>query len=281
MMNRLQRYILKQTGLPATIFMMDDIWSHKNGRSVMRYLLRREVKRLVPACKAHFAISEMMKREYDEVFKINCTILTKGVKAKEYQPDFTRLHRPLRMVYTGKLIYGRDKSLAKVAEALATINTDGKIKAELHIYTQTEITPQINNALNREGCCYLHKPVPYMEVAKILDEADIVLLVESLEKKQKYIARLSFSTKVTDYLGSGKCILAVGAEDIAPIEYLKKNEAAQICTSYETIYEQVIDLIKHQGKISQFAQNAYLLGTSKHSNELMSKRLFDVLRITK
>ena len=277
LMNRLQRYVQKLTGLPAAIFMMDDIWSYKSDHSFLRSLLRKEVKQLIPACKIHFAISEMMKREYDELFNINCTILTKSIAPRECEPDFSQLHHPIQMVYTGKLIYGRDKSLAKVAKALSEINVGGETKAELHIYTQTEITPQLNKSLNIAGSSYLHKPVPYTEVAKILDASDIVMFVESLEEKQKHIARLSFSTKVTDYLASGKCILAVGAADIAPIAYLCENNAAQVCTSYDEIPSRVRDLIEHSERIPVLAQNAYRLGQEKHGEELMKERLLKVL----
>ena len=66
LMNRLQRYIKQMTQLPSAIFMMDDIWSYKNDRHYgMRYLLRQQVRKLIPVCQAHFAISEMMKREYE------------------------------------------------------------------------------------------------------------------------------------------------------------------------------------------------------------------------
>ena len=277
LMNRLQWYVLKQTGLPAGVFLMDDVWEYNSGFSWIRYMLRKEVKKLIPACKAHFAISEMMKREYDELFNINCSILTKSITPKETEPDFLQLHHPIQMVYTGKLIYGRDKSLAKVAEALSEINAGGKTEAELHIYTQTEITPQLEESLSITGSSFLHKPVPYSEVTKILDASDIVMFVESLEDKQKYIARLSFSTKVTDYLASGKCILVVGAADIAPIAYLQENNAAQICTSYDEIPTQVQDLIAHSEKIPVLAKNAYRLGLEKHGEELMHERLLKVL----
>ena len=277
LMNRLQRYVMKHTKLPAVIFLMDDVWSYNGGFSLLRYMLRKEVKKLIPACQAHFAISEMMKREYDGLFNINCIILTKSIAPRMSALNDMELHHPIQMVYTGKLIYGRDKSLAKVAEALSEINADGDTKAELHIYTQTEITPQLERSLSIDGSSYLNKPVPYSEVARILDASDIVMFVESLEDMQKYIARLSFSTKVTDYLASGKCILAVGAADIAPIEYLRDNNAAQICTSYNEIPTLVRDLIEHSEKIPMLAQNAYRLGQEKHGEALMRERLLKAL----
>ena len=281
LMNRLHRYVLKLTGLPAAIFMMDDIWSYKNGHTLLRYQLRREVRNLIPACKAHFAISEMMKREYDDLFNINCVILTKGIAEREIKPDFSHLHHPIQMVYTGKLIYGRDKSLAKVAEAISEINANGSIKVELHIYTQTEITPQLDKTLNIQGNSFLHKPFPYSEIEKILKESDIVLLVESLERKQKYIARLSFSTKVADYLACGKCIVAIGDKEIAPVDYLKRNNAALVCSDYDEIKGQILSLLNEPERIVRLGENGFYLGISKHNEKLMQKRLLsEIKRIT-
>ena len=46
--------------------------------------------------------------------------------------------------------------------------------------------------------------------AEIQENADVVVFVESLEKEHRLVARLSFSTKLTDYFASGKCIFALG-----------------------------------------------------------------------
>lgn len=281
LINRLHKYVLNVTGLPAAIFMMDDIWSYKIGHTLLRYLLRKEVKSLIPACSAHFAISEMMKREYDDLFNINCVILTKAITERETKPEFFHLHHPIQMVYTGKLIYGREKSLAKVAEALSEINADGKVKAELHIYTQTEITTKLDKVLNIKRSSYLHKPVPYAAVAKVLEASDVVLFVESLEHSQKYIARLSFSTKVTDYLASGKCIVAIGDKEIAPIDYLKNNNAALVCSDYEEIKRQIMELLNEPERIGLYAECGYNLGIRNHNEDLMEKRLLtEIIRIT-
>lgn len=279
--NRMQRYLLKSTKKPAVIALMDDIWSYKNCFGLLSYLynwlLRFQVKRLIPACSSHFVISEMMKREYDDVFNIKSEILTKGIELNNNTIDYKKLHNPIRFVYTGKLIYGRKYSLFKVAEALSVINTEEQVLAELHIYTQTEITKEIRNKLDKPGISYIHKPVPYQEVATILDESDVLLFVESLEPHQRYNARLSFSTKITDYMARGKCIFAIGGDDIAPIEYLKSYDAAVVCTTYEEIKEKVKQLIKQPILISQYAYKGYKLGQSKHGMELMNSRLMESL----
>ena len=279
LMNRLQRHIKQVAQLPSAIFMMDDIWSYKNDHHYfMRYLLRQQVRKLIPVCQAHFAISEMMKREYDQEFGINCQILTKGIPESTITPEFSNLHSPIRFVYTGKLLYGRERTLKEIAQALHSINQKAAgTKAELYIYTQTEITPQLDKDLNIPGSSFVHPPVPYHEVAGILQDSDVVLFTESLEKRQRYIARLSFSTKITDYLAMGKCIFAVGDAGIAPIDYLRQENAAVTCTSYTDIPQCIAQLVSNPEIISEYAERAYKLGQKKHNAKLMDQRIKDTI----
>lgn len=269
---RLQRYVISVTQKPAAIFLMDDIWNYNEGFSFLRLMLRREVKLLISLCKTHFSISELMKEEYDRLFGIDSIILTKGIVARNEDPDFTNHHKPIKIVYTGQLIYGRDKSLEKVVEAVTQINDKQPAQAEIHIYTQTEITPRLKQVLDRPGISYIHEPVPYEKVKQILEESDVLLFIESLEKKHKNVARLSFSTKLSDYFSCAKCIIAIGDGGVAPIKYLKENNAALVCTSNEQIVNGIKQLLKNTAMISELAKNAYNLGITKHSEQLMKKR---------
>lgn len=274
---RLQQYVIRVTQKPAAIFLMDDIWNYNDGFSLLRLMLRHEVKHMIPSCKIHFSISELMKEEYDRLFGIDSIILTKGIVARNEDPDFSNLHRPIKIVYTGQLIYGRDKSLERVVEAVAQINCKETVHAEIHIYTQTEITPRLKQVLDKPGVCYIHEPVPYEKVKQILEDSDVLLFIESLEKKQKNIARLSFSTKLSDYFSCAKCIIAIGDGEIAPIKYLKENNAALVCTNNEQIVDGIKQLLMNPTMISELAKNAYNLGITKHSEQLMKKRVHDAI----
>lgn len=275
LMCRLERYILNKTKLPAAIFMMDDIWSYESDSSLLRYLLRREVKRLIPACNAHFAISPKMKEEYDKTFGINCMILTKGIDARV--KPLQQVHIPITLVYTGNLNYGRLYSLAAITNTIEKINDSGAPKVVLNIYTQTNLSEKERALLDKPGVCQLLKPVPYSELPEIYEQSDIVLFVESLQDRYKHVARLSFSTKLTDYLGCGRCIFAVGAEDIAPIEYLRNAEIAVTCGSTDEIEEKLNDLLSNPDMITRMAGKSLDYGKLYHSSRLMQERLYTTL----
>ena len=279
-MNRLQNYIRKRTKKPVVLYVSDDNYSYKSIAKTplsffTRFWLRSQEKKLFKNAEKIMVIAPKQKEEYDRLFNTDSVILTKGIDFSEIPYEEKPLNKPIKMVYTGKLIIGRWLSLAKIAEALGDINKN-ETKVELDIYTTDVLTEEQKTKLNRNGCS-VKGALTLDEVQAVQKQADILVFVESLEKKFRYTARLSFSTKITDYLKNGKCIFAIGDEDIAPIDYFKRYDSAITATSYEQISEQLKKIVDNTELISQYSKKAYECGKENHNAELMNKRLVDTI----
>ena len=175
------------------------------------------------------------------------------------------------MVYTGNLFIGRANSLMEISKALSKINKLEE-KIILDIYSPTIVNKKIMKYLNSNGC-HFEGSVTKEEVDKIQKSADIVIFVESLERRHRFDARLSFSTKLTDYFKNGKCIFAIGDKSIAPIIYLKENNCAIIVNEYEEIEGQLKYLIENPEKIVEYGRNAFECGRKNH-NETNIRKIF-------
>ena len=279
-MNRLQNYIRKRTKKPVVLYVSDDNYSYKSIAKTplsffTRFWLRSQEKKLFKNAEKIMVIAPKQKEEYDRLFNTDSVILTKGIDFSEIPYEEKPLNKPIKMVYTGKLIIGRWLSLAKIAEALGDINKN-ETKVELDIYTTDVLTEEQKTKLNRNGCS-VKGALTLDEVQAVQKQADILVFVESLEKEFRYTARLSFSTKITDYLKNGKCIFAIGDEDIAPIDYFKRYDSAITATSYEQISEQLKKIVDNTELISQYSKKAYDCGKEHHNAELMSKTLVDTI----
>lgn len=279
-MNRLQNYIRKRTKKPVVLYVSDDNYSYKSIVKTpvsffTRFWLRSQEKKLFKNAQKIMVIAPKQKEEYDRLFNTNSVILTKGIDFSKIPYEEKPLNRPVKMVYTGKLIIGRWLSLAKIAEALGEINKD-ETKVELDIYTTDALTDEQKVKLNRNGCS-VKGALTLDEVQAVQKQADILVFVESLEKEFKYTARLSFSTKITDYLKSGKCIFAVGDKDIAPIDYFNRYDSAVTATSYDEIGEKLKELIDNESRITEYSKKAYDCGKEHHNAELMNKTLIDTI----
>ena len=275
-MGKLQLYIIKKFPRPYVCYLWDDNYSYKPCKGkpfayVHRFLLRRVVKKLAKNCTEMFTITETQKRETDKEFGTNSIVLTKGINYENREFDNKPISSPIKMVYTGKLFLGRAKSLVEISKAMAEINKNGE-KITLDIYSPTVIEGETLEMLNSNGC-HFKGCVPKSEIDAIQQSADIVIFAESLEKKHRLDARLSFSTKLTDYFKSGKCIFAIGDESIAPIIYLRENDCAVIANEYEEIAPQLKKLLENPEKIKEYGKKAFECGKKNH-NEKDIKRIF-------
>lgn len=267
-MGRIQKYIINRTQKPVVSYLADDNYTyksvHKNPISLMnRYILRKYVRYIVEHSTKLMVIAPKQKEEYDRIFDVDSVVMTKGIDFEPFEPY--KVGNPIKMVYTGKLIIGRWNSLAAIAETFERINQNG-IKIVLDIYTTDSLTDEQNKLLNRNGCS-VKGALTLKQVKMVQKEADILVFVESLEKKFRDTARLSFSTKITDYLRSGKCIFAIGDKNIAPIDYFNRYDSAVTATSYEQILEKLIELVEDPGVVSQYAKKAYDCGVEHHERE--------------
>ncbi len=277
-MGRIQRYIIKKTNKPVVSYLADDNYTFKNVKKdpislLVRCNLRKHVKFVVDNSDKLLVIAPKQKEEYDRIFGVNSDVLTKGIDFSKIPFEEKPINKPVKLVYTGKLIIGRWLSLAAMAKALDKINKDG-IQAELDIYTTDVLTEEQKKALNFGGCS-VKGALKLDEVQAVQRNADVLVFVESLEKKYKHIARLSFSTKITDYLKNGKCIFAIGDKEIAPIDYFNRYDSAITASSYEEIEEKLIALIRNPEKISEYSKKAYNCGKEHHDISDMNKLLTD------
>lgn len=271
-MERIQTYLIKKYKKPVVCFIADDNYTYKPcGGNLLSYLhrfmLRRYVRKEVPLCDEFFVMTPMAKREYDKLFGVDSKLLTKAIdfEGKDYIPYTYDGSKPIKMVYTGKLVIGRDKAMVEIAKALREINKD-EIRIELDIYAPDKPSSAVQEALNVPGC-RLCDGVPKDQVQRIQADADVLVFAESLSKKYKNAARLSFSTKLTDYFASGKCIFALGSKDIAPIDYLLTEDAAVVATDYSRIKELLMKLCDEPELLEKYSRKAYDCGKRNHSRE--------------
>lgn len=276
-LNRISRYVIKRSAAKGIGYFWDDNFTYKQsnklGYKIYRFFQKKSIKKTVKLCSDFFAITPKTKNEADATFNINCKVLTKPIKSNEgfvlYEP-----HNPVKILYTGKLIIGRFDTIKFIGEALNEINKNG-VKAILDVYTTTHLNEEQLNFVGK----YVNilGAIPQMQVAEKQSQADVLLFAEAVGENSNKMARLSFSTKITDYFGSGKCIFAVGSNDTAPIEYLKDEDAAVIAVTKEQILSQLSALIENTEIIKEYAKKAYDCGQRNHNEEKIKNLLFETL----
>lgn len=278
--NVLNEYIISRCNPRVIGFLWDDNFTYKqnpyNVWSLLhRFWLRHSVHRMINKCHKVFCLSPKMKDECDKEFNINSNLLSKPIFSYKGF-GYSNVNRPIKMLYTGNLFVGRDKTIMLIADALRVINRD-EIKVVFDIYTKSELSKKDRKRIEVSEGCHLHKPIPQSEVFNLQDNADILLFVESLERRKNQGARLSFSTKITDYFRAGRCIWAVGSPTLGPIDYLQRMDAAVMATDRTTILSSLQLLVENPEIIKQYARKGYDCGQHFHKGEEITRLLYGTI----
>lgn len=274
--NRINEYIIK-TYKPKKVigYLWDDNFTYKQRPKSLiynfeRFFLRRQVCRLVNLCTNVIAISPKMKKECDKEFGIKSTIITKPIlNSLPFKPY--SISSRINILYTGKLIIGRDQTLLTLVE---TLEKSGYKPDQIHVdvYTNTILPNVLKRRFGESPYCTIHSSVPQDEVLRMQQEADILLFLESLSD-DNLTARLSFSTKLTDYFAAGKCIWAIGNSDLGPIEYLRSENAGIVSCNINEISDALSQMINDKNCISDYARKSYDCGKRNHSYDIITKKL--------
>lgn len=274
--NRINKYIIKKKQPRVIGFLWDDNFSYKQDSGSIGYILhriwlRQGVKRLVRKCETIVALSPKMKLDADKEFGINSVVLTKPIFN---QPEFkaTNVTKPLKLLYTGNLYVNRDKTIAALVDVIREINAKEQ-KVIFDIYTSTPIKPELESRIKVEGCCTVHSPVKQSLVLELQKDADVLLFVEALESKTGGYARLSFSTKITDYFAAGKCIWAIGSDKMSAIDYLISQDAALVSTNVDRIKSTLDSLVDNQNLLNEYAQKSWDCGFKYHNSDDILRQL--------
>lgn len=277
--NRINEYIIKRKQPRVIGFLWDDNFTYKQqphswGYKIHRWWLRHSVKRLVAKCETVVALSPKMKEEADAEFGIDSVLLTKPIFD---QPSFIEYtpNEPIRMLYTGNLYVGRDETLALIVDAIREVNKERK-KVILDVYTSTNIKKELEDRIKVVGCCLIHAPISQSEVLRLQKNTDILLFIESL-KQEGGDARLSFSTKITDYFCAGKCIWAVGSNHLSAIDYLEKQDAAVCSHSKEDILPTLERMLCDKTVINDYAYKGWQCGHDKHDAKMITDKLNNII----
>ena len=90
-------------------------------------------------------------------------------------------------------------------------------------------------------------------------------------------ARLSFSTKLTDYFSAGKCIWAIGNQDLGPISYIKEEGAGVVSTDSDSICKVLQEILNNPHLIEEFSCKAYNCGVRNHHPCYISSLIHSII----
>jgi glycosyltransferase involved in cell wall biosynthesis len=269
--------ISKKRKIPLVLYFTDDyilprrtinpFWWLQNVRLKKRFYFALNLS------SKNFVIGDSMNEEYSRRFGKDFDTLMNLVELHDIEEKKDLDKITFIVSYLGNLALGRWKALAIIAEQIKRLKEEG-FKILLEVYSLQKPNAKILKLLHNPPYSVFKGAVTDQnEIDQIISRSNLVLHVESFSKKDKDVTRFSVSTKISEYLSYGKCILAYGPEDVASIKYLKRNKAALICNDSKEVYEGIRQILVNSTLKQEYMLTAYNLAKEKHSRPDMKSIL--------
>ena len=265
-------FIRKRYKIPIIMQTTDDYVSSKFSLDPFFWCnlagLKKWYAKFARESKAILTIGDKMAEEYAAKFGGNYHVAMNSVDIPAAADAPGAGSDKLSLVYTGNLHSGRFQTLRLLAQTLWRMG--GKYqRAHISIYSLVPPTPkELGHISDMQNISYqgaLNDPEAVKQVQR---DADVLLHVESFRPKDKYITRLSVSTKIPEYMASGACILAVGPMDVASMEYIAKHETGFVIHDvHAPHFDDMIQMLWDNDRREACIEKAYALVQSRHSME--------------
>lgn len=266
-------YIVKRFGCEFGIYISDDYILPRSNKSITdmirRKLIRRAMDKAVRACDYFFTISEDMRIIYKEMFGKDSTCIMNIPRTTLKEFSETQ-NEQVEFIYCGGLEYGREETLILLANKINEFNTNNiEKKGFLSVYSLQTPTEETMQRLNESGVAAFKGRLTKEQVDEAIHNSDVVVHVESFDKKNMECTKLSISTKISEYLCCGKPILAIGPKGIASMNYIA--DVACCVTDIDSLDIAVKNIVMDERYRKELVDKSaeYFLKINKKMNPLL------------
>ena len=256
--------------IPIIPHFMDN-WSesHRYGREKYPTHLKstqKWLKKIYSRSKSALAISEGMAKVYEEKWGIPHYALMNGVSVKDFYCEKESGKQIQTLVYAGGLHLNRFKSLSDIARTIDVINLERNVNLTLNIFTDKNSIELYKDIFSKYDCVKFCSSVSHSQIKAVYEKADALIHIETFDEEYRDFIKYSLSTKISEYLATGKPILVYAPEEIFLSQYLKENRAAIVVSKQDDLKEQIGELLD-EVKVNAICKNSLQLAESKHDEK--------------
>ncbi len=244
-------YVSKLLDKPLVTYFTDDYILYPKNRNfldrIQRIKMKRVYKNIINKSSKLFVIGDLMANDYTNHFSKQFYPIMNSVPIEPYI-DYKKREK-ITISYFGGLHLERWKMIVRIAQLLDD-NTN------INVFTIAKPSDEIINEFNRVGIVYCGS-VKGDDLKKSMINSDILLHVESDDLYYKSLTRLSVSTKIPEYLMSGRLVLGYGPEEVASMKLLSDNNIGVVLSSKLSDDEIKLQLLNILNDYNEMKKNGY------------------------
>jgi glycosyltransferase involved in cell wall biosynthesis len=272
--------ISKKLDVPIILHLMDDwpetIYTSSFLSSFAKTKIMKELYITHLLSKQNFAISNSLCKKYEGKYHKPYIALMNPAKYIVSNPIISD-NSTVEFVYAGSLSLNRWRSLLEIAKGIYELNLQGK-HACLKLYIPSSWNSKEINELFRQFNVEINNYVANSKVYEVYSKADVLVHVESFDESFSRFTKYSLSTKIPEYMGAGKPILAYVPHELYGGCYIRENKAGLVANNLDELklcLTQMIDdksyrLILANGGIICARNNLSVDSTIEKLNNVLS-----------
>ncbi len=261
--------LAKYFNVPYILHFLDD-WPDvylENTRLtfLLRNIFKRKLFKAINNSSFCFCISEAMCELYkirykNERFKmlLNSVDSYSGKTINVSQEDC------ITFLYIGSLYLGRDEALFQFCNSLNRYS--GLRKFKLQICAPQKQWDSVSSKFRTFDFVSYEGYLSPNEISIKISESTILLFVESFNEAIIKYTKVSLSTRIPEYLASGKPIIAIGPSQQESIRYLMLNNAAFIIDEKQKFQKVIHDCLMGS-HVNLILANAKILFEKNHQSK--------------
>lgn len=256
---------------PTTLYSTNRMtkWAHSK--------MRNELLRLVNRTDYSLTISELMAKEYTSRYKKEFFAISNPIPLNIYKKKKLSKNKKKTIVYCGGLHLERWKSLEEVAEVFNDLGNEF-FDWEFKIYTPKKDFVYYKKFLKDDKILNWTKELEPEEVDEVLENSDILLHIESFDSGIMKFTKYSFSTKIPQYMSSGKPILAYGPENLASTQFIREKNVGNLATNKKEIKKHLIELMSNSLLRNQLGNNGIIQAKNKFEKNYLQGEFLNVVK---
>lgn len=273
------KYIKEQTKAKLYIETTDDYVTPSFSLNPLIIIKEKKMENayrsLVNEAECVFAIGGKMAKEYQQRFGGNYRIAMNSIeinnKVKDYRGDMEQCI----FTYAGNLGLNRWKILCNLGKTIEELNMINNMNNKLIICSLNQPSSKIMKEFNSINSIEYRGALNSEELIELRNHSDVLVHVESFDKKYKKITRLSISTKIPEYMLSKRCILAIGPKDVASIEYIESSNCGVVITdkNRNSWKEYIGKIIDDEELRKKYIKQAYNKAKENHRYDINKNKV--------
>lgn len=262
--------IAKRYNIPIVLHFMDNWRETKYIKNrIFRRKLINKIYEVESLMKFGMTISDEMAEYYKQLSGKEYVSLMNTVSNNNIKQVINKEKKDINITYAGGLHLDRWKLFLDIERVIKKINNGTNI-IKLNIFTKDSDRKKYEKIFDK-NVTEFHKFLPHSEVYKIYDMSDVLVHVESFDEELIKFTKYSLSTKIPEYMASGRPIIYYGPKDIAAAKYISKNKCG-LCVSNKDELTEAIEIVSNDFEIREaMGANGIRIVKEKHSIEYKNK----------